>query len=139
MPVSLHWTGSWSGVVRPSDAVEALRPLVAATQGWTEEALTLYVDQLSKLNNPRLLAEAALMVARDWSSGRRPGLYDILNAYRALARRQELAAPPPAIGAGRMPSFHEGITIARWHYAQERKLHGHEPNYDMFAKWVGGI
>lgn len=125
--------------MRSADVAEALRPLVAATQGWTEEALTFYVDQLTKLNSPRLLSEAAVMVATNWSSGRRPGLYDILNAYRALSRRQELAAPPPAIGAGRLPTFGEGIAIARWHYAAERKLHGHEPNYDMFIKWTGAI
>lgn len=118
-------------------AEEALEPLLAATTGWTDEAVGFYVEQLSAYPNPRILATACLNVARTWRAPRRPPLAEITDAYRAEARRLELMAVP-AVSSGSVCSLERGRAIALASYRAECAARDREPNLAYFRQIVGG-
>jgi hypothetical protein len=124
--------------VLAEQAAAALRPLVIATDGWTQEAITYYVDELVRLEDGEALAAACVAVARWWKAGRRPPLAEVLDAYRVETQRRAALAPRE-LTEGRVVDLAAARLIASQAYAAECVRQGREPNWTTFERVLGGV
>lgn len=123
----------------PEEAGRALRPLVIATEGWTQEAIVFYVEKLGELNDPVALTEACEQVAGAWKAGRRPPLAEITDAYRIKAKRRALRTPQLEAAEAARATLHDGRLIASQEYAAECVRQGREPNWHTFERVLRGV
>ena len=82
--------------MEPEPAYRALAHLVVATNGWGDEAVIEYADQLVGLDDPDALTRACKSIARTWTELRRPPLADIIAAYDREIRSSTPRAIDPA-------------------------------------------
>lgn len=119
----------------------AVSLLVGGTGGqasWPDETIELYVHELADACiDGESLIRACRVVVRDWQSLGRPPLGVIREAYRAEVTRRELDRPALSPGEERIPTFEEGIAIARDAYHAERYRMGLPSSDTHFERWLG--
>lgn len=111
--------------------------LVAATTGWTDEAVVAYVAEIERLEHVEIAGEAAQETIRTWTETRRPPIAVVLNNYRQRLARRELPALNRA--NSRHVPLVEGIEIARAAYERECRLHGRKPDSGKFDRWLRAV
>ena len=123
--------------MKREEALAGIAYLVAATAGWTDEAVTLYVSEAQNYHDPNAFLESCKNLAKRWKENRRPFMYDINVAYQEVLRQRQMdMALPSGEGSGRIVSFEEGIKIATEAYESECKRLGKEPDRAIFEKWL---
>lgn len=105
--------------------------LVAATSGWDELSIGIYVDRLLSLTSERALAAAIDAVMNTWRDMRRPPLAVILECYHAALARE------PARRGLEEPvcSMERGLQIMWENYEAECRRQGREPDRGYFDTW----
>ena len=111
--------------------------LVGATTGWNDEAVIVYIDEISKHTDPQAMETALRQIVRTWKEARRPPVAVILDAYRAeLSRKHSAKALPPS--NSRFVPVPEGIRIAQQAYEAEVRKRGREPHPGRVSRWLKG-
>lgn len=122
--------------MRREEAIAGISYLVAATPGWTDDSLELYVKEAETYQDADAFMIACKNLAKHWSHPRRPFMYDINVAYQAELRNQEMDRALPMGDTGSIPDFKDGMRIAWDAYRAECKRQGREPNRAIFEKWL---
>jgi hypothetical protein len=119
----------------PDQAARSLAPLIAGTNGWNDAAITLYIEELSQLDDVEALAHTCRQIVRDWTDGWRPPLGTVLEVYKSFVRRDRMALP--AATPGETATLTVGRKIAAQAYAAECESQGREPSWRFFNSNIG--
>jgi hypothetical protein len=132
-------------VIREDEAAQALGILVGGTQGWNDEAVAIYLQQLVNVNDPDALLRTCQHILTVHTDPGRPSLARILDRYRyeeTQNQRRKPPAPPEMKQLGAhtraIPPL-EGIEIARAAYQDECARQGRQPNHQIFDTWARRI
>ena len=121
--------------MKREQATAGVAYLVAATTGWTDEAVELTINECMTLHDPEAFIIGCRNLARTWQDARRPFLYHIRVAYEAELRQQQMDMALP-MGNDQIPEFKDGVAIAWEAYQDECKRVGKEPNRSYFEQWL---
>ena len=129
-------------MIREDQAAQALGILVGGTQGWNDEAVAIYLQQLVTVNDPEALTNACHHILTNHTDPGRPSLARILDRYRYEETQNKLRKPPSRepkeVVAGHirvLPPL-EGIETARQAYEDECARQGRKPNGIIFDQWA---
>ena len=112
--------------------------LVGATTGWNDEAVIVYIDEVSKHTDPQAMESALRQIVRTWKEARRPPVAVILDAYRAeLSKKHSAKSIAPT--QSRAVPVPEGIRIAQQAYEAEVRKHGREPHPGKVSRFSKGM
>jgi hypothetical protein len=132
-------------MIREDEAAQALGILVGGTQGWNDEAVAIYLQQLVTVNDPQALTNACHHILTHHTEPGRPSLARILDRYRYEETQNKLRKPTPPreqkqLGAHihTIPPA-EGIETARRAYEEECAQQGRKPNGIIFDQWARRI
>lgn len=125
--------------MRLEQAEAALSPLIVISNGWDDEAVEFYGEQLARLDYPELLSAACIDVATTWKSTRRPPLGVIMDAYKTQIRHADLPREVEEVTGSPVYSSGEGRRYAAQGYLDECALHGREPNWPFFERLFGAV
>lgn len=110
----------------------------AGSGGWTDESIELYMSELEAWDDVAAAQAAVTYLVRSWTDTWRPSLGVITEYYRMerdrnTRQREETAQPAVT---ERIPTFAEGVEIARQAYHQQCYLRGRTPDEDFFLAWA---
>ena len=132
-------------MIREDQAAQALGILVGGTQGWNDEAVAIYLQQLATLDDVQALTNACHHILATHDQPGRPSLARILDRYRYEETQNKLRKPTPPreqkqLGAHiRVLPPLEGIETARQAYEDECARQGRKPNGIIFDQWARRI
>ena len=107
-------------------AVDLAQRIVNSTNGWNDPAVIELVREIQTWRDPWCAEAAVEAICHGWTDPRRPTLGYIVKSYNEAMdakRRREEQARPPSPPSGRIPTFTEGLEIARQAY---REAYGRE-------------
>ena len=131
-------------MIREDEAAQALGILVGGTQGWNDEAVAIYLQQLVNVNDPDALLRTCHHILTVHTDPGRPSLARILDRYRYEETQNQRRKPP----APEMKQLNahtriippaEGIEIARTAYQNECAKQNRQPNTLIFDIWARSI
>lgn len=132
-------------MIREDQAAQALGILVGGTQGWNDEAVAIYLDQLCQLNDPEALLKTCQHILTVHTDPGRPSVARILDRYRYEETQNQRRKPQPApemkqLGAHTqtIPPL-EGIEIARAAYEDECARQNRPANSIIFDQWARSL
>lgn len=125
--------------MKREEAVMGIGYLVAATQGWNDEAVTVYVDQCMRFNDPNAFVAAMRNLSLHWRGPGRPMMFDVNVAYQTEVRNQEMARAMIPETTGPILALEEGVEVARRAYHEECRRQGRTGTDDIFDSWVQTI
>jgi hypothetical protein len=121
--------------VTEHDAIRGIGYLCAATTGWNDDAVDVYVQQCRRFQDAGAFQRAMYALARHWPHGRRPLMSDITIAYSTELRNREMERQLVA-DTGVIPTLDEGVAAARTGYLAECRLQQRQPSSDVFDHWA---
>ena len=132
-------------MIREDEAAQALGILVGGTQGWNDEAVAIYLQQLVNVNDADALLRTCQHILTVHTDPGRPSLARILDRYR-YEETQNQRRKPPAPPEMKQLNAHtriipplEGIEIARTAYQDECAKQSRQPNTLIFDLWARSI
>lgn len=122
--------------MKREEATAGIAYLVAATQGWDNEAVEVYIFECMRFHDPGAFVAAMRNLALHWSRPGRPMMYDVNVAYQTEIRNQEMARTMIPETTGPILSLEEGVEVARAAYHEECRRQGRNGSNDIFDSWV---
>lgn len=132
-------------MIREDQAAQALGILVGGTQGWNDEAVAIYLDQLCQLNDPEALLKTCQHILTVHTDPGRPSVARILDRYRYEETQNQRRKPQPAPEMKQLNAHtriippSEGIEIARAAYNEECARQNRPANTIIFDLWARSI
>lgn len=110
--------------------------LAVRLNGFDDEVCEAFVEDLIEHNMDWHITNKVVRdVLANWQETYRPAFGVFLGAHRDEQRRREMAAPKRTLGQGELPTWGEGVAIAKAAYERVYK----RPPPDAFDNWAAAI